>query len=131
MKKIDKWVGYIVFLVFLIIAGYGVYQWVRFRFIDGAAILLSFLIFSYLINWINWGNHNGGSSEDEKKRQVEMKSAKVSYFVLMVLSAIILFVSEGVTKISDIENYPLLIVVGLMFVTMPIMELFYLKKIKK
>ncbi len=131
MKKIDKWVGYIVFFVFLIIAGYGVYQWVRFHLIDGAAILFSFIIFSYFLNWINWGNHNGGSSEDDKKRQVEMKSAKVSYFVLMVLSAIILFVSEGVTKISDIDNYPLLIVVGLTFVTMPIMEFFYLKKMKK
>ena len=59
-----------------------------------------------------------------------MKSAKVSYFVLMVLAAIILFVSEGVTKISDIDNYPLLIVVGLTFVTLPITEFFYIKKLK-
>lgn len=129
MKKIDKWVAFIVLVVFLMIAGYGIYQWVRFRYIDGAAILFSFIIFSYLINWINWGDHNGRSSEDEKKRQVEMKSAKVSYFVLMVLSAIILFVSEGVSEIAKMDNYPLLVVVGLTFVTLPITEFFYLKKI--
>lgn len=130
MKKSNKWVACIVFIVFLIIVGYGIYQWIRFQHIDGAAILVSFIIFSYLINWINWGDHRGGSKEDENGRLIEMKSAKVSYYVLMVLAAIILFVSEGVTEIADIDNYPLLIVVGLTFVTLPITEFFYLKKLK-
>ena len=131
MNKSKKWVACIVFLVFLIIAVYGIYQWIRFRHIDGAAILCSFIILSYLLNWINWGDHRGGgsSNKDEEGRQIEMKSAKVSYYVLMVLAAIILFVSEGVTKLSDIDNYPLLIVVGLTFVTLPITEFFY-KKLK-
>lgn len=126
MSKTNKWVAGIVFLVFLIIAGYGVYQWVRFRHIDGAAILCSFIILSYLLNWINWGDHRGGgSNKDEEGQLIQMKSAKVSYYVLMVLGAIILFVSEGVTKLSEIDNYPLLIVVGLTFVTLPITEFFY------
>ena len=129
MNKLNKSVAYIVFLVFLLIVGYGIYQWIRFRHIDGAAILCSFIILSYLLNWINWGDHRGGGEKDEEGRQIEMKSAKVSYFVLMVLAAIILFVSEGVTKLSDIDNYPLLIVVGLTFVIQPITEFFY-KKIK-
>jgi len=129
MNKSNKWAAYIVFLVFLIIAGYGIYQWIRFRHIDGAAILCSFIVFSYLINWINWGDHEGSSKKGDEGRQIEMKSAKVSYFVLMVLAAIILFVSEGVTQISEIDNYPLLIVVGLTFVIQPITEFFY-KKIK-
>ena len=126
MSRTNKSVAAIVFLVFLIIAGYGIYQWIRFRHIDGAAILCSFIILSYLLNWINWGDHRGGgSNKDEEGRQIGMKSAKVSYFILMVLAAIILFVSEGVTKLSKIDNYPLLIVVGLTFVTLPITEFFY------
>ena len=129
MNKSNKWVAYIVFFIFLIIVGYGIYQWIRFSHIDGAAILSSFIILSYLLNWINWGDHEGSSKKGDEGRQIEMKSAKVSYFVLMVLAAIILFVSEGVTKLSDIDNYPLLIVVGLTFVIKPITEFFY-KKIK-
>ena len=126
MSKLNKWVAGIVFLVFLIIAGYAIYQWIRFRHIDGAAILCSFIILSYLLNWINWGDHRGGgSNKDEEGHLIQMKSAKVSYYVLMVLGAIILFVSEGVTKLSEIDNYPLLIVVGLTFVTLPITEFFY------
>lgn len=130
MKKIEKWVTIIVFIAFLIVAGYGVYDWIRNDNINGASILANFIILSYLINWINWGNHHGGSAKNEAEQQVVAKSAKVSYYVLMVLAATILFISEGVTNIIDIENIPLLIVVGLTFVVLPITEFIYMKKLK-
>lgn len=48
----------------------------------------------------------------------------------MILSGLILFISEGVTNLNDIENFPLLIVVGLTFVTLPITEFVYSRKYK-
>lgn len=130
MDKSKTWVAIITFLAFLVIVGYSVYKWIRFGMIDGSGILFSFLLFSYLINWINWGDHEGGGEKDEMDRHIELKSAKISYYVLMVLAALVLFLSEGVTNLKNIENYPLLIVVGLTFVTLPVTEFFYAKKFK-
>lgn len=130
MKNIEKSVTIIVFIAFFIVVAYGIYDWAQNDHINGAAILTSFIILSYLINWMNWGNHNGGSPKNEAEQQVVAKSAKVSYYVLMVLAATILFISEGVTNIIDIENIPLLIVVGLTFVVLPITEFIYMKKLK-
>jgi hypothetical protein len=48
----------------------------------------------------------------------------------MILAGLILFISEGVSNLNDIENYPLLIVVGLTFVTLPIIEFIFAKKFK-
>lgn len=63
-------------------------------------------------------------------RHIELKSAKLSNFILMIFAALVLFISEGLVDFKDIDNYPLLIVVGLTFVTLPITELFYFKKLK-
>jgi len=59
------------------------------------------------------------------------QSAKIGYFVLMILSALILFISEGTGDFSQINNYPLLLVVGLTFVILPITEFFYSRKYKR
>lgn len=130
MNKQNKWVTLIVLLAFLAIVGYGVYQWLRFDYIDGSAIFCSFLALSYLVNWVTWGEHNGGGEKDEMDRHIELKSAKLSYYILMVLAAIVLFISEGFADFKEIDNYPLLIVVSLTFVTLPITEFFYSKKLK-
>ena len=130
MSKQNKGVAWIVFLAFLVIVGYGLYKLVRFHYIDGPAIFFGFLTLSYLFNWVTWGEHNGGGEKDEMDRHIELKSAKVSYYVLMVLAALILMISEGFSDFQNIDNYPLLIVVGLTFVTLPITEFFYSKKLK-
>ncbi len=44
--------------------------------------------------------------------------------MLIILAGLILFISEGVVNLKDIEDYPLLIVVGLTIVTLPITELY-------
>ena len=130
MNKINKGVTLIVFLALLAIVGYGIYQWLRFNYIDSSAIFFSFLALSYLVNWVTWGEHNGGGEKDEMDRHIELKSAKLSYFILMILAALVLFSSEGFADFKDIDNYPLLIVVGLTFVTLPITEFFYSKRLK-
>lgn len=110
--------------------GITVYRWVRFGTIDGSSIFFSFLTLSYFLNSLNWGNHEGAKEKDELDRHIETQSAKIGYFVLMILSGLILFISEGVSNLNDIENYPLLIVVGLTFVTLPVTEFIYSRKYK-
>ena len=84
----------------------------------------------YFVNWINQGEYNGSGEKDEINRHIKLKSAKLSYFILMILADTVLFISEGFEGVKAIENYPLLIVVGLTFVTLPIVEFFYSKKLK-
>ena len=131
MTTSKKWAAAIALLAFLAVAGYGMYQWLRFDVIDGVAILSSTILLMYLLNWLNWGDHNGASSEDKQKHQIETKSVKVSYYILMIAATIILFVSEGVTDIDALDNYPLILVVGLTFITLPLTEFIYLRKNKK
>ncbi|WP_186579478.1 hypothetical protein [Aquibacillus kalidii] len=131
MKKLDKIVAIIAFVVFMVVIGYGLYKWIRFETIDGSAIFFGCLSLSYFFNWITWGDHEGGGKKDELDRHIQAQSAKIGYFVLMVVSGLILFISEGVSNLTDIRNYPLLIVVGLTFTTLPVTEYFVSRKYKK
>jgi hypothetical protein len=112
------------------VVGFAIYKYVRFGAIDGGAVFFSFIALSYFFNWLNWGDHDGGGEKDELDKHIETQSAKIGYFVLMILAGLILFISEGVSNLNDIENYPLLIVVGLTFVTLPIIEFIFAKKFK-
>lgn len=130
-QKMDKSKNIIsigTFIVFLILFSTTLYRWLRFNTIDGGSLFLCFLALSYFFNALTWGDHEGKKNKDELDRHIETQSAKIGYFVLMTFSAIILFVSEGVSNLNDIENFPLLIVVGLTFVTLPITEFIYSKK---
>lgn len=128
MDKSKKIISIVTFIVFLILSLTTLYRWIRFDTIDGGSIFFSFLALSYFFNAITWGNHEGKKDKDELDRHIETQSAKIGYFVLMTLSALILFVSEGVSNLNDIENFPLLFVVCLTFVTLPITEFIYSKK---
>ncbi|MFT4413920.1 hypothetical protein ACLM5H_08680 [Fredinandcohnia humi] len=130
MNKSRKVIAVLAFGVFSILAGMAIYKYVRFETIDGGAIFFSFIALSYFFNWLNWGHHEGGGEKDELDRHIETQSAKIGYFVLMILAGLILFISEGVTNLNDIQNYPLLIMVGLTFITLPITEFIYSKKYK-
>ena len=130
MKKSKSWVPFIIFLVFIVISGFTLFKYIRYGEIDGAGILFSFIVLSYLFNYLNWGDHHGGKAKDAVEKQMEAKSTKVSYFILMILAGIILFVSEGVSNLNELENYPLLIVVCLTFIILPITEYVYKRKLK-
>lgn len=130
MNKTKSIIAILVFVVFLTIGGTTLYKWVSFGTADSAGIFFSFLALSYFLNWLNWGDHEGGGEKDELDRHIETQSAKIGYYVLMVLSGLILFISEGTGSFNEIDNYPLVIVVGLTFVTVPITEFIYSKKFK-
>ena len=129
MDKTKKVIAVLSFMVFLLIAGFSLYKWIRFGTIDAGSIFFSFLALAYFFNWLNWGHHEGGG-KDELDRHIETQSAKIGYYVLMILAGLILFISEGTGDFNNIDNYPLVIVVGLTFVTVPIVEFIYLKKFK-
>ncbi|TKC20036.1 hypothetical protein [Robertmurraya kyonggiensis] len=130
MNKTKKIIAVLVFIVFLSIAGFSLYKWIRFEIIDAGSIFFSFLALSYFFNWLNWGHRLGGGDKDELDKHIETQSAKIGYYVLMVLSGLILFISEGTGSFNNIDNYPLVIVVGLTFITVPITEFIYSKKYK-
>ncbi len=130
MDKTKKIIGVIAFLVFLTIAGFSLYKWIRYGTIDAGSIFFSFLALTYFFNWLNWGNHEGGGEKDELDKHIQTQSAKIGYYVLMVLSGLILFISEGTGNFNHIDNYPLLLVVCLTFVTVPITEFIYSRKYK-
>ncbi|UOQ48744.1 hypothetical protein MUN88_00860 [Gracilibacillus caseinilyticus] len=130
MDKTQKVIAVLAFLVFLSIAGFSLYKWIRFGTIDAGGIFLSFVALSYFFNWLKWRDHQGGGEKDELDRHIETQSAKIGYYVLMILSGLILFISEGTGNFNEIDNYPLVIVVGLTLVTVPITEFIYAKKFK-
>ncbi|MFD1850970.1 hypothetical protein [Oceanobacillus bengalensis] len=130
MDKTKKITAVLAFIVFLLIAGFTLYKWIRFETIDAGSIFFSFLALAYFFNLLNWGHHEGRGKKDELDRHIETQSAKIGYYVLMILSGLILFISEGTGNFNMIDNYPLVIVVGLTFVTVPITEFIYSKKYK-
>ena len=130
MNKTKKIIAFIICIVFLLIAGFSLYKWIKFKTIDASSIFFSFLALSYFINWLNWGQHEGSGEKDELDRHIETQSAKIGYYVLMILSSLILFISEKTGDFNKIDNYPLVIVVGLTFITVPIIEFIYSKKYK-
>lgn len=110
--------------------GYLIYKFVRFNQIDGATLFFGFIALAYVFNSLTWGDLEGNKNKDELEQHIETQSSKISYYVLMILSGLVLFISEGVGNLSDIKNYPLLIVVGLTFVIQPLTAFIYLRKYK-
>lgn len=130
MDKTKRAIAVLVFILFLSITGFSLYQWIRFETINAGSIFFSFITLAYFFNWINWGHHERGVEKDELDKHIEAQSAKIGYYVLMILSGLILFISEGTGNFNYIDNYPLLIMVGLTFVTVPITEFIYSRKYK-
>jgi len=131
MNQSKKLIGLIVIVFFCAFVSFTLYRWVRFGIIDGGSIIISFISLSFLFNWLNSGNHNGiKEDKDELDKHIEAHSAKIGYYALMIVACLILFVSEGVSNLNDMKNYPLILVVGLAFVIAPIIEFVYSKKVR-
>lgn len=130
MDKSRKIIAVLTSIAFCTFLGMTLYKWIQYKTIDGGSIFFSFIALSYLFNWLNWGNHQGGGKKDELAKHIETQSAKIGYFVLMILSGLVLFISEDTQNLNEIKNFPLLIVVGLTFVTLPITEFVYSRKYK-
>ena len=72
------------------------------------------------------GKHEG--EKDELEKLITLKSSKISYYILLIFMFIVLVVSEGAIRLNEVQNIPLVIVIGLALITLPITEFFVLKK---
>lgn len=129
--KIEKRVSLFCSIVIIIaIGGFGVYEWLVKDLINASTIFFVFLGVGFFFNSMTWsdldGKHEG--EKDELEKYITLKSTKISYYLLLILMLIVLVLSERVVALNDIENIPLVIVIGLAFITLPITEFFVSKK---
>ncbi|MGE1108380.1 hypothetical protein ACQJ2X_20375 [Bacillus wiedmannii] len=129
--------NYILLTIVLSLLGvliHGVYKYISEGAILGGTIFASAIIISYLINHITWGDPNGVSeeSQDEKGQQIQYKSFKIAYFVLICLMFFVLLLSEGFAflLLDEIKNLPLFIALCSSYFIYPIVELIVAKQYK-
>lgn len=129
--KIEKRVSLICSVILMVaIGGFGIYEWLRKDLITASTIFFLFLGIGFFFQSLTWGDMDGKheGEKDELEKHITLTSSKISYYLLLVLMVIILFLTERVTALNDIQNIPLVIVIGLAFVTLPITEFFVSKK---
>lgn len=126
-KKVSL-IGSLVIIVSIV--SYGVYEWITKEMIDAATIFFVFLGIGLLFQSITWGEMNGVNEgkKDELEKHITLVSSKISYYLLLLFMVIVLVISERVTALNDIKNIPLVIVIGLAWITMPITEFVVSKK---
>ncbi|QED46157.1 hypothetical protein [Cytobacillus dafuensis] len=123
-----KVISLITLLFALFMTGVLCVKWFRFGTLDSFLIFAIFMAWSFFFNAITWGDHEGANAKDELDNHIKTQSAKISYFVLMIASGLILFISERTGDFNKIDNYPLVIVVGLTFLVLPMTEFIYSRK---
>lgn len=104
--------------------GYGIYEWFTKEIINASTLLFVFIGIGFLFQSLTWGELNGkhDGEKDEMEKYITLLSSKISYYLLMILMLIVLLVSEKGVALSHIKNIPLVIVIGLAWITMPITE---------
>lgn len=117
-------------VVVIAVGGFGIYEWIVKDMVNASTIFFVFLGIGFFFNSTTWGDMNGKheGKKDELEKLVTLKSSKISYYLLLILMLIVLVLSEGVIALNDIQNIPLVIVIGLAIITLPITEFFVLKK---
>lgn len=64
----------------------------------------------------------------ELDKRITLISLKISYYLLLVLMVVVLFLTEGATSLNGIRNLPLVTVIGLAFAIQPLTEFFISRK---
>ncbi|HLT55481.1 MAG TPA: hypothetical protein VK057_05185 [Bacillota bacterium] len=117
-------------IVIVAIGSYGLYEWLARDLITVSTIVYLFLGIGFLFQSLTWGDMHGKheGEKDELEKHITLKSSKISYFVLLGLMIVVLMASEGVVGMNEIQNIPLILVIGLAFVTLPITEFLVSRK---
>ncbi|EGA90204.1 hypothetical protein GPDM_06650 [Planococcus donghaensis MPA1U2] len=129
--KTEKKVSLICSIVLIVaIGGFGIYEWLMKDLITASTIFFLFLGIGFFFQSLTWGDLEGKheGEKDELEKHITLTSSKVSYYLLLVLMVVVLILTERVTALNDIQNIPLVIVIGLAFVTLPITEFVVSKK---
>lgn len=127
IKKVSLFCSLIVIIA---IGGYGIYEWISDETIRATTLFFVFLGIGFLFQSLTWGEMDGKheGKKDELEKHITLLSSKISYYLLLLLMIVVLIGSERVTAMDDIKNIPLVIVIGLAWITMPITEFFVSKK---
>lgn len=112
------------------IGGFGIYEWITKDLINASTIFYLFLGVGFLFHSLTWGEMEGKheGKKDELEKHITLLSSKISYYLLILLMVIVLIISERVTAMNDIQNIPLVIVIGLAWVILPVTEFVVSKK---
>ena len=98
-------------------------KWFVSKQIDGVSLFLCFIFLQLVVKELTWGlREEEVAEEDELDRHIKSQSSKINYYTLLISSFVILYF------FSDSSNIPLIVVVGLIFVTLPITEFIYSRK---
>ena len=125
--KIEKKVSLMCSLVLILaIGGFGLYEWITKNIIEASTLFFLFLGIGFFFQSLTWGDMDGKheGEKDELEKHITLTSSKISYYLLLILMLVVLVVTERVTAMNDIQNLPLVLVIGLAFVTLPITEFF-------
>jgi hypothetical protein len=114
------------------IGGYGIYEWFVKKELNASTIFFLFLGVGFLFQSMAWGEMEGKQEreKDEFEKHITFVSSKISYYVLLVLMVVVLFVSEGVVPLNEVQNVPLITAIGLAFAIQPITE-FIVNKVRE
>ena len=117
-------------IVIIAIGGFGIYEWITKEIITASTIFFVSLGIGLFFQSITWGEMDGKSEgdKDEREKKITLLSAKISYYVLLLLMIVVLIASERVTAMNDIKNIPLVLVIGLAWITLPMTEFIVSKK---
>lgn len=117
-------------IVVLAVGGYGLYEWLTKDIVTASTIFYLFLGLGLFFQSLTWGEMHGKyeGEKDELEKHITLKSSKISYYLLLGLMVLVLIVTEKVTAMNDIQNLPLVLVIGLAFVTLPITEFLISRK---
>lgn len=117
-----KWGGTIFGVTSAIIIGYTFYMWLTDQTVGFNEIISCAIVLSAFLSAITWGtpdDPNGPRQDEELGRHITMKSAKISYFVLVVLLLLALAVDKW---LFGRENTTLLLVFSLSIIILPLTE---------
>jgi len=130
MKEKNTVLIWITLIFALAMTIFTISTWVRFNTINQYGVFATCLAWSFFFNTLTWGNHQGPEEKDELDKHIEKESARISYYIVLVVAAILLFLSDGTGNFAELTNYPLLFIVGIMIFLLPMVEFFYSKKYK-
>ena len=105
-----------------IIVGFTIYKWIVGDTVGFNEIMSCAIVLTSLLSAITWGSReegDGPAQDDELGQYITHKSAKISYFVILVLLLLALVADKW---IFGRENMTLLLVFALSMIVLPLTE---------
>ena len=120
--------GIIFGIATIIVISYSIFKVMigkEFGFNEIMTIAILLMMFFSAITWGNKEENDGVYQKDELGQRITEKSSKISYFILIGLILIAVFIDE---LVNGTVNMFLLIILGLSMVILPLVEFITAKK---